>query len=119
MKKADKYFSEYIRRSHAKNDLCKCITCGAIKHWKDIHCGHFMSRRYQATRYDEKNTAPQCAGCNTYNQGRQYEFSRWIDATYGEGTADNLLMKSQMLCKRTKYDFEQISEEYKQKLKQL
>lgn len=117
--KCDKYFSEWVRRSNAKNDLCTCITCGQMYHWTRIHCGHFMSRRYESTRYDEKNCAPQCVSCNTFNQGRQYEFGKAIDQKYGAGTADSLEQKSKMLCKRTKSDYEWIAICYKEKLKSI
>lgn len=119
-KKADKYFSEYIRRSHSTpNGLAKCVTCGKMDSWRSLHCGHFMSRRYQSTRYDEKNCAPQCISCNTFNQGEQFRFGQWIDKTYGEGTAERLEQKSKMLCKRTQADFEAIAGEYARKLGEL
>jgi hypothetical protein len=117
--KADKYFSQYIRLKHSINGVCECVTCGERFDWKRIHCGHFMSRRYQATRFDEKNCAPQCVSCNTYHQGRQFRFAKWIDKTYGDGTADSLEQKSKMLCKRTKQDYEYIAGEYKNKLPEL
>ena len=117
--KAVKYFSEYIRLWDSTNGIGSCITCGKIGHYKEMHCGHFMSRRYESTRYDEKNCAMQCPACNTFNQGRQFEFGLAIDQIYGQGTAANLLQKSQMLCKRNQYDYESIAQEFKDKLIKL
>ena len=38
IKTSDKIFSEYIRLNDADdNGFCQCITCGSIKHWKNIH----------------------------------------------------------------------------------
>ena len=115
--KADKYFSEYIRRRDSnKEGIGKCITCGKIGHWKDMHNGHFLSRRYESTRFDPQNCALQCPACNTFNQGRQFEFGIAIDKRYGIGTAQQLLQKSQMLCKRNQNDYEEIALEFKNKL---
>lgn len=112
--KADRYFSEYIR----KRDKNKpCITCGKFTQEKD--CGHFLSRRFEATRYDEKNAHGQCLKCNRFENGNQFEHGVAIDKKYGDGTAEKLLQKSKMLCKRTKFDYEYIAKEYKQKTEEL
>jgi len=119
-KKADKYFSEYIRRSRADSrGYCQCITCDNKLPWKQIHNGHFMGRRKLPTRFDEKNCAPQCPSCNTFNEGRQYRFGKWIDKEYGDGTADELLVKSNQIQKFTKSDYEEIAETYKNKVDEL
>ena len=41
----------------------------------DLQAGHFMSRRYHATRYDYDNTRVQCYSCNVGLHGNQYYFS--------------------------------------------
>lgn len=68
--KLDKIFSEYIRYKYADtNGYCRCISCGRIHKIKEIQNGHYMSRRYMSTRFDEDNCRPQCVACNIYNQG--------------------------------------------------
>jgi hypothetical protein len=112
--KADKYFSEYIR----KRDFNKpCITCG--KHTTEKDCGHFISRRFEAVRMDEKNAHGQCIKCNRFEYGNQFEHAKQVDRLYGVGTADKLLLKSKMFCKRSKDDYEMIAEEFKQKKEAL
>ena len=106
-KKADKYFSLFIRQ---RDEEKPCITCGKYGQ-KDA--GHFISRRYEATRYDEKNCHGQCLKCNRFEYGNQYEHGLAIDKLYGENTAHELLLKSKMMCKRNQYDYEQIAEYYK------
>lgn len=117
--KADKYFSLYIRKLNSVNDYCVCITCGRSFHWKNIDCGHFISRAFQATRYDEKNVSPQCKHCNRFSQGVQFQFSLAIDKKYGAGMAEKLLMKSKMYCKRNRYDYEFIADMYRGKFNAL
>ena len=111
--KADKYFQKFIRlRDKGK----PCITCGE---YRTLECGHFISRRFDSTRYDEKNAHGQCAKCNRFEYGNQFEHAIQIDNLYGIGTAESLLMKSKMLSKRTRIDYERIANFYKDKCKQL
>jgi len=127
MKLADKYFSQYVRLKFAKdnnvsrhsNEFCSCITCNDIFHWLRIDCGHFMSREYQSTRYDERNTAPQCQSCNRFKSGKQYEFGWRLDERYGKGTAEGMYIKSKILCPRKTYDFKYIANEYRLKVNEL
>ena len=115
MQKADKYFSLYIRQRDSDADgWGHCITCGKRIHVTTGHCGHFVLRNRQATRYDERNANLQCVSCNTFNSGEQYAHGKAIDDKFGPGTADELFNLSQTLTKRTQADFEEIAEAYKQ-----
>ena len=55
IKRLDAVFSQYIRLRHAKNEIAECYTCGKKDHYKKLQCGHFMSRKHYATRWDEDN----------------------------------------------------------------
>lgn len=114
MKKADTWFSKFIRERDKDKP---CITCG--KHTDKKDCGHFMSRRFQSTRYDEKNAHGQCEKCNRFQYGNQYEHALMIDKMYGQGTSHEINLKSKMLCKRNQSDFEYIALEYKKKYEEL
>ena len=117
---ADKYFSLYVRQRDAdENGMVKCCTCGKRGHWKDFDCGHFMSRRYEATRFEEKNTGVQCTGCNIFSQGKQFEFGKYLDGRYGDGTAEKMLLMSKMTVKRGELGLRWIIEEYKKKIESL
>lgn len=111
--RADKYFSEYIR---LRDKDKMCVTCfgGGVN-----DCGHFISRRFEATRFDEKNSNGQCIKCNRFQYGNQFEHGQAIDRMYGEGTAAELLQKSKMTCKRSRFDFDHIAQEYKDKIHEL
>lgn len=93
-RKADALFSLATRYRFAERVngewLVECVTCGIIKPLKEMQCGHFQSRRFNATRYSEENCAPQCYGCNVMRQGEQYKFAAFVDEFYGEGTAKRL-----------------------------
>lgn len=85
MKKLDEVFSKYIRLKYAMpNGICQCISCGSFKHWKKLQNGHYMSRRYMATRFDEDNCRPQCVACNIFNQGNAQMYRRGLINQIGE-----------------------------------
>lgn len=90
-KKADAAWSIYIRqRDSDRSGNAKCITCGVKKHWKELQCGHFISRRVNSLRFDDTNTNAQCYSCNVMRYGEQYKYAQELDKKYGEGTADKL-----------------------------
>ena len=75
-KKADKYFSLYIRRLDSDtNGMAVCVTCKAIKHWKELQCGHYITRNHLSTRFDPQNVGAQCVGCNMYGGGKHDLFA--------------------------------------------
>ena len=67
--KLDKVFSELVRRSRADaHGQVACYTCGQVRHWKEMHAGHYLSRRNKATRWHHDNARPQCPGCNRFGK---------------------------------------------------
>ena len=116
--KLDKEFSLFIRlRAVNYSGYGNCFTCGKLIHYKDGHCGHFISRRHKATRWHEQNCALQCIACNLFNQGRQFEFARAIDKLWGGGTADKLLALSRTVCKRGDFEFKEMAKYYQRQAK--
>lgn len=120
VKELDRVFSQYIRLRAANLDgFCECITCGNVRHWKQMQAGHFMSRRKYSTRWDEMNVQVQDDACNRWRQGEQYKFALWLDNEYGEGTADELVAKSNQIVKFTDSELEEMIEHYKRKVSEL
>ena len=116
-KEADRLFSLLVRQENADEEgMVTCCTCGKAMHWRKIHCGHFMSRRHQATRFEKENTAPQCSGCNTFGQGKQYEFGMYLDKKYGKGTAQEMCELSKTELHRKQSDFKELCEQLLEEL---
>ena len=83
-KELDKWFSLYIRLKYSDdNGMVICFTSGRKYHYKNIHAGHFISRRHLATRWLEQNVMPQSAADNLFGQGEQYQFALNLDREYG------------------------------------
>ncbi len=119
-KELDKWFSLYIRLRDATSEgMVQCITSGRLYHYKNIHAGHFMSRRYLATRWCELNVSAQSAADNLFGQGEQYKFGLALDHKYGEGTAEELQIKSRQTFKMTRADYEEKITYYKSAVKNL
>ena len=114
-KELDKWFSLFIRLRDATNEgLVQCFTCGCVKPYnKGMQNGHFQSRRFMVTRYDEENCQPQCVGCNMFKSGEQYKFALALDAKYGEGTAEELEFLARTIVKFTRVDYEDNIRYYK------
>lgn len=118
--KADKVFSEYIRRRYADdNGVTECFTCGKKDHWKKLQCGHFQSRKHYATRWNEDNCQVQCAGCNVFRYGEQYTFGRNLDINIREGLAEELNILSNKIVKYDNHDLMSLIEYYQNKLADL
>lgn len=65
VKRLDKVFALYIRlRDVMPSGMGKCISCGKIKPYRELDCGHFYGRMNMATRFDEDNCSAECRGCN-------------------------------------------------------
>jgi len=116
----DQSFSWFIRLKNANNEgFCICCTCGARVHWKQIDLGHFISRRETSTRWEEKNTGPQCQVCNRHKNGRSEEFAKYLDRVHGEGTAENMRIQSKRLLKLFPVELKELRAFYLQEVKRI
>lgn len=114
-KELDSVFSKWVRLSSAdKQGYCICYTCNAKKFWKQIQNGHFISRTYLATRFDERNTRTQCVGCNMFGNGKPVEFARKLEIEMPGVTMD-LYREAQKIVKN--YPYASEIARYKEKLK--
>lgn len=121
-KQADAEWSRYIRYRDGYYDRGQwwvtCITCGQEKPLKEMQCGHFVSRRVNVLRFDERNTNGQCVSCNMFNQGEQYLYSINVDLKYGPGTAKELMGQRFRNHKFTIQELEDIIAYAKEKTKE-
>ena len=111
-KKADKYWSLYIRYRDGEQRpdgwWTQCITCGEWKPLKQMQNGHFQRRSYNIVRYDEENCNAQCYVCNVLRYGEQYIYAIELDKKYGDGTAKKLVKMAKEFHKLTIEELEDI-----------
>lgn len=121
IKKLDTVFSQYIRLKYSDNNgYCRCISCGRLHYWKDIQNGHYMSRRYMATRFSENNCRPQCVACNIYNQGNAQMYRRGLISQIGENNVDIIEMQARTGIKKySDFELEVLIKHYQKEIENL
>jgi hypothetical protein len=76
-----KLMSLYIRTKDADNNgMVSCYTCGIVKHYKEMDCGHFKHGRLDG---DERNLKVQCSKCNRYLSGHLDVYAERLIRDYG------------------------------------
>jgi hypothetical protein len=60
-----------------------CYTCGTLHHYKKLDAGHYVGRAHRGTRWDLRNIRPQCTKCNSYEEGRHWQFRRHLVVELG------------------------------------
>jgi len=119
-KALDDAFSLYIRLKYTgDNNYGVCCTCGRVKHFYELDCGHFQPRRHYPTRWDEMNCHIQCHYCNRRMKGRMFEFGQYIDRVYGRDTSDRLYTKSRKGQSPSKSDVEEMITYYRAEVRKL
>ena len=108
-KEAWRIFSLWIR----KRDKFCCITCGKKGEGSFMHAGHFISRKHNATMFNEKNVAAQCMNCNLWGYGNMGVYALILQEKYGEKIIEELTQESQKIKKFTELELKNIIEKYK------
>lgn len=74
-----------------------------MKPWKELQCGHYVSRSHLSLRYDERNCHPQCVGCNIFKSGAMDEYALALVRQYGDGILEELGREKQKIVKDFPY----------------
>lgn len=121
MAKLDTQFSLFIRaRDAMSNGYAKCISCSKVHFWRDLQCGHYMSRRYMATRFDEDNCHAQCVACNMFNQGNIQGYRRGLLEKIGEKRIDLVEIKAMnTIRKYSDLEYKELTKYYKLRTEKL
>lgn len=118
-RKLDVAFSKFIRARDTKQGYGRCCSCGAIKDYSQLDAGHFINRKWRATRWDEKNVHAQCIACNRFGEGDAGGYALFMLDTYGRETIDYLRAVSRETMKYSDFDGEMLIKQYKEKTKLL
>ena len=122
--RAWRVFSKFIRLRDALKTTgtlthVKCITCGKLLSVSFCDAGHFVSRRYNATLFDERNVNTQCRYCNRFLDGNLLEYRRQLIKIYREGIDTELEDKATEIYKLGINDLTNIAECYRMKVREL
>jgi len=115
-KELDKWYSLYIRTKDIdKNGWTECYTCNKRAHYKRMHNGHFISRKYLSTRYLDANCKVQCPGCNVFKYGNIYLYSKRL----GPKLSEELYLKSKETLKIMRHEYEELITYYKKAVNKI
>lgn len=118
--KLDRIFARYIRlRDIMPNGYGRCISCGRIKHFGDLDCGHFYGRTHMGTRYDEDNCNAECRGCNRFSSDHLINYQTNLIRKIGMGRFELLGVKSRQAKKWTDFELEALIRHYQREVRRL
>lgn len=90
-KKAWDAVSLYVRTAAADfAGYVMCVTCGVVKHYKQMQAGHFIGGRHNAILFDLRNIHPQCYSCNIGKHGATLEYLDFMKQKYGMKVVNEL-----------------------------
>ena len=117
VKKLDTVFSKFIRARDSKDGMFRCCSCSQLKPYEQADCGHFINRRWMATRWREDNCAAQCRSCNRFDEGNAVGYTLYMIKRYGQPHVEYLNSLKNQSCKYSDFELECLIKEYKEKLK--
>jgi 5-methylcytosine-specific restriction endonuclease McrA len=118
-KRLDKAFSDYIRKRDTKDGYGKCCSCGRLKPYSELDCGHFINRKWRATRWHEENSHAQCIACNRFGESDAGGYALFMLDKYGREKIEYLRALSRETAKFTDIEGELMVKAYRDKLKAL
>ena len=120
VKKLDRVFALYIRlRDVMPNGYVRCISCGQIKKFEDVDCGHFHSRTHMATRFNEDNCHAECKYCNRFSADHLIAYQRNLIQKIGQQKFDVLNVKAHSTCHFLNSELKEMIEHYITEVRKL
>ena len=114
----DNVFSVYIRQvGMNEQGINQCYTCGKFDHYRNLQCGHYLSRRYYGTRFEPANCRPQCKSCNLYHEGNKPAFARHLIKDFGLAYLDELEILKNRLFKKEVFNLQLLIKHYQSLIK--
>lgn len=120
IKKLDIIFSKYKRLFNVtKQGYIRCFTCNAFLTFRQTDCGHYIGRENMSTRYEEKNTEPQCHSCNRFAEGKKDIFAINLQKKYGADILLWLNKKKNEIKQWTATELEELISKYTKLLAEM
>lgn len=120
VKRLDRVFALYIRlRDCMPNGLGRCISCGKIKPYRELDCGHFFGRSNMATRFDEDNCNAECVGCNRVSSDHLIYYQENLIKKIGVSRFSTLRERSHLTKKWSDNELQKMIDYYTKEVKKL
>lgn len=115
--KAWEHFSRHIRLRGATEDgWVTCFSCGIVKHWTEVHAGHYIAKSLSLTlRFNEINVQVQCVSCNLWKHGNLAQYALALKKKYGDNILEELdqIRREGEGTKITEAEYRELAEKYK------
>lgn len=112
--KADKLFSLIVRARGV------CERCGRRPPEVTLQCAHILSRKYIATRWDEKNALSLCVGDHHWGHQNPVEWMLWLEEMFGLDYIKDLRAKALQYAGRvSRVDYEELVADLKRRAEEL
>lgn len=116
-KKTWKVFSQYIRLKYANKDgFVRCVTCGKIKHWKEMQAGHYKHNKLD---FCEFNVFPQCVRCNHYKSGELGNYADFLIKKFGNDILEKIEIYAKLEKKYNIIELQYMHDEWKKIVKKF
>lgn len=122
IRKLDRIFSEYIRLRDSRPfgyKAFRCISCGQVKPYEEMDCGHFVGRTHMATRFDEENCNGECRACNRFSSDHMIYYQRNLEKKIGADRVDLLIARGRGTKKWTAWELEILTKHYEEEVKRM
>ncbi len=119
VRKLDKIFADYIKLRDCPDGYGKCCSSGRYLPKDQMDAGHFINRKWMATRWHEDNVHAQSRSDNRFNEGNPAGYALFMIEKYGKKHVEYLLALSRERAGFTDSDGELMIKQYKQKIKEL
>ena len=106
-------FSKFIRNRDSSRLGCRCYTCEKYYPIKLMQAGHYVSRRINATLFNEMNVNSQCYNCNINLKVNQVTYRENLVKDYGEHQVKFLESQRHTLKQWKVYELEVLYQKYK------
>lgn len=120
VKRLDKVFALYIRlRDVMPSGYGKCISCGKIKPYRELDCGHFYGRMNMSTRFDEDNCHGECQGCNRVKSDHLIYYQENLIKKIGVARFSTLTERARSIRKWSDSELQELIKHYTAEVKRL
>ena len=120
VEEAAKLMQLYVRiKSADEFGISQCVTCGVKKHYKELQGGHFIGRKWLATKLMEENINPQCPCCNGPLRGNMIAYTLYMQDMYGREFVEELQRLKHQSKKYYRNEIESIKHDLRVKIREL
>lgn len=114
----DAVFSDCVRESFD----WRCARCGREfpdRKGQDVHCSHYFSRKFNATRWFPDNAACLCAPCHAIVGADPHEHSTFFQRILGPDRYGWLVRRKQQIVRYRAVDKKAMRSHFRQQLESM